>query len=79
MPKNVLKRVQVALAESDEADPKVVCGRLLMKLSPDEREEAALFGLVAMALVELDQEHLLAEELARWRKQTLGGRRRRDP
>jgi hypothetical protein len=76
---NVLRRVQVALAETSEPDPMVACGRLLMKLSPDEREEAALFGLVAMALVELDQEHLLAEELDRWRKQTLGGRRRRDP
>jgi hypothetical protein len=35
-----------------------------------------LFGLVAMALVELDQEHLLAEELDRRRKQTLGGAQR---
>jgi hypothetical protein len=46
-----------------------------MTLSPDEREEAALFGLVAMALVELDQQHLLAEELDKWRKQTLGRKR----
>jgi hypothetical protein len=75
MARGVLNRVRVALAQSGEPDPRVVCGRLLMTLSPDEREEAALFGLVAMALVELDQQHLLAEELDKWRKQTLGRKR----
>jgi hypothetical protein len=59
-------RVRAALTESLEPDPRVVCGRLLRKLSPADRERAAIFGLVATALVELDHEHLLAQELDRW-------------
>ena len=66
------EQVRKALEQSTEPDPKVISTRLLMRLGPEDRDQAALFGLMAIALVEIDQQHLLVQELERQERSSLG-------